>query len=229
MDKRTRTLPGKSSCTGLKRPLRKPRRLKNNLTNLKGTRIGFLYVIHKMQSRGSARWKVKCLAPNCGKILIVPHYVLMRSNPKTHCGCQRGGLPKKHPREYHSWWDAKNRCHNPHHPSYPDYGAKGIRMCASWLLGFEPFFQDMGPAPRGYTLDRKNPHGNYEPTNCRWADNLTQARNKKNSKYVKHPKTGERVLAAALADEMGVSYQQLRHLMIQRGEWYERSNNNPNK
>ena len=200
------------------------KKLKSGLTNLKGKKIGFLLVLQKMQ-RVKAAWKVKCTAKDCGKVLIVPHYVLMRKEPKTHCGCQRGGLPKKFPREYHSWWDAKSRCHNPEHPSYPSYGAKGIRMCDRWRESFENFFTDMGPCAKGLSLDRIDPHGNYEPRKSdgtlqtRWADDLTQARNKKSSKYIKHPKTGEPVLAAALADEMGITYQKLRGLMIEKGNW----------
>ena len=205
-----------------KKATSKPKKLKSGLTNFRGKKFGFLEVIGLHSRSGKyAKWKVKCTAKGCGKVFIVAHYVLARKIPKTHCGCQSGGLPKKYKREYHSWWDAKNRCHNPKHPSYPFYGAQGVRMCEEWRKGFEYFLKDVGPAPKGFTLDRINPHGNYEPTNCRWADDLTQARNKKGSKYVVHPKTGKRVLAAALADEYGVTYQTLRAWMVKKGLWYD--------
>ena len=45
----------------------------------------------------------------------------------------------------------------------------------------------MGNRPEGFTLDRIDPNGNYEPTNCRWADDETQRKNKRvvDKKYKK--------------------------------------------
>lgn len=55
-------------------------------------------------------------------------------------------------------------------------------MCDEWRgrTGFWKFVEDMGlkPEPTNeYSIDRINPYGNYEPSNCRWADRHTQARN----------------------------------------------------
>jgi len=65
------------------------------------------------------------------------------------------------------------RCNNKKHHAYENYGGRGIRVCARWqeprTQGFINFIADMGPRPWGKTLDRVNPQGHYEPTNCQWA------------------------------------------------------------
>lgn len=90
-------------------------------------------------------------------------------------------------------WDAmKQRCYNPTHPRYEDWGGRGITVCDRWLGrddGFINFLADMGErppdppgwaAPRSYwTLDRIDNDGNYEPGNVRWASPLDQALNRR--------------------------------------------------
>ena len=83
--------------------------------------------------------------------------------------------------EYNSWKNMKERCTVKSRVEYENYGGRGIRVCERWLLhgeGFRNFLADMGPRPIGKTLDRINPQGHYEPTNCRWADAKVQNLNK---------------------------------------------------
>ncbi len=79
---------------------------------------------------------------------------------------------------YRSWENMKQRCLNPKHDSYHYYGARSIAVDPRWL-SFDNFLADMGERPEGTSIDRIDPHGNYEPSNCRWADAKTQANNKR--------------------------------------------------
>lgn len=91
------------------------------------------------------------------------------------------GITKKNSREYHTWYGVKQRCYNPNEKAYPNYGGRGIKVCDEWRNrhGFRQFLKDMGKCPKGYTLDRIDVNGNYEPANCRWAGWHTQASNKR--------------------------------------------------
>lgn len=81
---------------------------------------------------------------------------------------------------YLSWANMLQRCNNPRHPRYADYGGRGITVCDRWVK-FDNFLRDMGVRPNGMTLDRERNEGNYEPSNCRWATMLMQRRNSRNS------------------------------------------------
>jgi hypothetical protein len=81
---------------------------------------------------------------------------------------------------YRSWADMLNRCENPRHKSYKDYGGRGIKVCNRWTW-FLNFLNDMGIKPEGKSLDRIDNDGNYEPSNCRWATPKEQSHNRRNS------------------------------------------------
>jgi len=83
--------------------------------------------------------------------------------------------------EFNSWSNMVARCYRKTHHAYIDYGRKGVRVCKKWREpdghGFLNFIRDMGPRPQYKTLDRINPRGHYEPTNCRWATWKVQGNN----------------------------------------------------
>lgn len=132
---------------------------------------------------------------------------------------ERSGNSVIHADEYHIWKSMLSRCHNPKHPSYSEYGGRGIAVCQEWHI-FENFLTGIGKRPtKGHSVDRIDPNKGYSPDNVRWATGKVQARNKRNSVYLIHPQTGEKIAAGDLADEMGIPYREFRRRMIEQGKW----------
>jgi hypothetical protein len=103
-----------------------------------------------------------------------------------------------------AWLGAKKRCNNPSNASFERYGARGIRMCARWCDSFESFLQDMGPKPEpSFSLDRIDPNGDYEPSNCRWASLDVQSRNRSGVRWYEFE--GQAALLGDIADFLGMS------------------------
>ena len=82
---------------------------------------------------------------------------------------------------YQTFWGMLNRCYYKDNKSYDLYGGKGIEVCKEWF-GFDNFLNFYEWSMKnGYQddlqLDRINPNGNYEPSNCRWVTPTDNARN----------------------------------------------------
>lgn len=78
----------------------------------------------------------------------------------------------------------RRRCLDPTFVSYPYYGGMGIKVDAKWadaVDGYRAFVADMGERPKGMTLDRRDPYGDYDADNCKWATPLGQSWNKKSN------------------------------------------------
>lgn len=162
--------------------------------------------------------KCRC---ECGVVRDVAVHTLKQGNSR-HCGCKMAEInPALHGThlmsyspEYRSWSHMKERCLNPDCADYPDYGGRGIVVCEQWLGSFQAFYADMGPRPEGHSLDRIDVNGNYEPRNCRWANNETQAQNKRRGRVV--VLGGETVALSVACRARGVSYK-LIHKRMSKG------------
>jgi hypothetical protein len=110
------------------------------------------------------------------------------------CGClqreksYKNGLFTNNDKEkelmYARYKNMKRRCYKKETHNYSYYGGRGIIVCDRWLepngQGFVNFCMDMGerPSPE-YSIDRIDPDGNYEPSNCRWATASEQSKNQR--------------------------------------------------
>lgn len=80
---------------------------------------------------------------------------------------------------YSVWHAMLRRCYNKDAPGYYRYGGRGITVCEEWKSSL-PTFHAWSMAngwQRGLSLDRIDNDGPYSPTNCRFVDRVTQARN----------------------------------------------------
>lgn len=107
-------------------------------------------------------------------------------------------------RIYTEWRSMLLRCNTPSHKSYKDYGGRGISVCPQWHEF--PNFQKWALS-HGYsdtlTIDRIDVNGNYEPSNCRFVDMMTQCNNRRSSKFLTYQ--GKTLSHAQWARELGLS------------------------
>ena len=118
---------------------------------------------------------------------------------KRHSKRERHG--QTHP-NYRLWCNMIARCQTPSSASFHRYGGRGIEVCERWHT-FTNFAEDMGERPAGTTLDRIDPNGHYEPSNCRWASRIQQSNNRANNVLLSY--RGETKSATEWARELGLS------------------------
>lgn len=98
---------------------------------------------------------------------------------------------KSYKPEYYTWGAIKQRCTNPKHYNYKNYGGRGITMCKEWFDSFDAFYRDMGDRPSNkHSIERINNEKGYEPSNCKWATKYEQQNNRRIGNLIATNKTG---------------------------------------
>ena len=89
-------------------------------------------------------------------------------------------------RLYRIWKSMKCRCLNSNHPSYKNYGGRGITICKEWVENYQTF-KDWC-LTHGYAenleLDRVNVNEGYCPENCQWISHFDQTMNRRDTLYI---------------------------------------------
>ena len=155
--------------------------------------------------------KFKCLL--CGKVILRRLDEVKRGHVKS-CGCLSG---EKHnmagTRFYRIWKGVNDRCYYKNSIGYTNYGARGITVCDRWKNSFLAFKEDMYQSyldhvnefgEKNTSIDRIDPNGNYEPSNCRWATNKEQGNNTRQNHYV--TLNGETHTLSEWANITGIKY-----------------------
>lgn len=176
---------------------------------------------------GVKRRKIECIC-DCGNVHVATISHLKLGQVKS-CGCLSNGSRVKAIEKctkhelinhglYKVWSSIQQRCYNPKHRSYKNYGGRGILMCEQWRENFYSFYQwaVANKWEQGKPIDRINNNGNYEPDNCRFVTIKENNRNKR--KNINITFNGVTQCIAAWAADLNVDFKTLKY-RLSNNQW----------
>lgn len=152
--------------------------------------VARLTLLFKFRKNGILFWRSLC---ECGTRTTASDGNIRSGNVKS-CGCllretaaarhTTHGESKKTP-EWLAWKNMIDRCENPDHQAFKNYGMRGITVCRAWRRSYVAFLKDVGRRPsKGHTLNRIENNKGYCPSNVNWATWGEQGRNRRNNVFV---------------------------------------------
>ena len=108
------------------------------------------------------------------------------------------------------------RCENHKSTGYANYGARGISVCDEWkdYAAFRDWAIKNGYEDT-FSIDRIDVNRGYSPDNCRWADCITQANNRRSNNIIEY--NGESHTLAEWSRILGKPYKQLHKNIFTKG------------
>jgi len=151
------------------------------VVDITGIRFGKCIALEKLTKNKWGNFEWSCLC-DCGNTFKTSSGRL-RSGITKSCGCLSGekhGLSKT--KAYKCFIHAKERCYDPRHPSFHDYGGKGVGISEEFLHNVTAWCDYLGEPPDNvsvWTVDRIDGTKGYERGNLRWLEMSKQPRNQK--------------------------------------------------
>ena len=175
--------------------------------DLTGRSFGRLTAISPRRTNsGAFGWLCRC---RCGNEKIVRTPDLINGHTQS-CGCLCRDKTSTHHLSntppYDIWSTMLKRCKNPLNKDYPNYGGRGITVCAEWE-NYPVFYQWMlnQGYVKGLTIDRIDNEKGYSPDNCRLATMREQQQNRRNSIYVTYDGVNKPLIE--FSRQFGIPYQ----------------------
>ena len=179
--------------------------------HLENQKFGTLLVKKSLKANNHGEMLWECLC-DCGEKVIRRSYYLMHHKNPTCNKCYRINISNRQKiniysqKLYNAYKNMRTRATNKKQDIYNRYINRNITICDEWKNSYKAF--EKWALENGYkdglTIDRIDNNGNYEPSNCRWVDQVVQANNRRTNVYLTY--NGETKTMANWSRELNIKY-----------------------